>query len=230
MKKIIYLILFLVIIIIVILFLLKKNSTQNNTEDLSVFSSSQLKDSVLSPANNSQIQDDLTKKESNLRPPMKRIDERVTKKPFGIFVSPQSSPVQPEKFYGYHTAADFEIFSEEENWDILIKAICSGKLLVKKSASGYGGVIAQSCDLNNEPITVIYGHLKLSSIGKKLGDDIVSGEELGVLGRGYSEETDGERKHLHLGIHRGEEINILGYVARENLLVNWIDPMLLFKK
>src|SRR5579863_6635904 len=33
---------------------------------------------------------------------------RVTKKPFGIYVTPQNSPVQPEKFTGFHTGIDFE--------------------------------------------------------------------------------------------------------------------------
>lgn len=43
--------------------------------------------------------------------------ERVTKKSFGIYVTPQSSPVSPEKFTGYHTGVDFEITPDEENKD-----------------------------------------------------------------------------------------------------------------
>ena len=38
---------------------------------------------------------------SEFQSPLDRAGERVTKKPFGKFVTPQNSPVQPEKFYGY---------------------------------------------------------------------------------------------------------------------------------
>src|SRR3990167_7147055 len=31
---------------------------------------------------------------------------RITKKKFGQYITPQTSPVQPERFTGYHTAAD----------------------------------------------------------------------------------------------------------------------------
>jgi hypothetical protein len=34
--------------------------------------------------------------------------QRVTKKPFGLYVDPDNSPVQPEMFTGYHTGADAE--------------------------------------------------------------------------------------------------------------------------
>ena len=33
---------------------------------------------------------------------------RITKKPFGIFITTQNSPVQPERFSGYHTGVDVE--------------------------------------------------------------------------------------------------------------------------
>ncbi|MGE5392302.1 MAG: hypothetical protein ACM3NH_00970 [Candidatus Saccharibacteria bacterium] len=39
--------------------------------------------------------------------PLADWQERVTKKPFGIFVSPGHSPVDPERFRGYHTGTDF---------------------------------------------------------------------------------------------------------------------------
>jgi hypothetical protein len=57
---------------------------------------------------------------SGFFPPMMRAGERVAKKPFGIFITPQSSPVQPEHFRGYHTGADFEIFPEELNVDVAV--------------------------------------------------------------------------------------------------------------
>jgi murein DD-endopeptidase MepM/ murein hydrolase activator NlpD len=156
--------------------------------------------------------------------PLDRAGERVTKKPFGIFITPQNSPVKPEKFRGYHTGTDFEIFPEELNMDVQVRAICDGKVVQKKYATGYGGVLVESCEFDGEPITVIYGHLKLASIAKKSSDDLVKGEEIGILGKANSAETNGERKHLHLGVHKGTAINILGYVLKEADLSGWIDP------
>ena len=66
---------------------------------------------------------------------------RVTKKPFGIYITSGNSPVQPEKFAGYHTGVDFETTAAEAGIDIPVPVFCDGKLLLKKSANGYGGVI-----------------------------------------------------------------------------------------
>ena len=163
---------------------------------------------------------------SGFVPPLPSAALRVTKKPFGIYITPQNSPIQPEKFRGYHTGADFEIFPTELNAAVPVSAICDGKLILKEYASGYGGVAVEACTLNNAPVTVIYGHLKLASIGAKVGDKLSASEALGILGANKSVETDGERKHLHLGIHKGAGINILGYVQSKAALADWIDPCL----
>ncbi|KKQ38872.1 MAG: hypothetical protein US57_C0028G0007 [Candidatus Moranbacteria bacterium GW2011_GWC2_37_73] len=105
-----------------------------------------------------------------------------------------------------------------------MKALCDGKLLSARTASGYGGVAAASCELDGQAVTVVYGHIKLSSITFKIGDQMKAGDFLANLGTGFSNETDGERKHLHLGIHKGANINILGYVQNKNQLDDWIDP------
>lgn len=150
--------------------------------------------------------------------------ERVTKKPFGILIDPKTSPVQPERFRGYHTGIDFETFSDEADIDVPVHAICTGPLLAKRMATGYGGVVVQSCTLDGQHATVVYGHVRLASIEASVGDTLKEGDMLGVLGMGYSEETDDERKHLHLGIHRGTAVNIRGYVASKQELDQWIDP------
>lgn len=233
MKKIIYPILFLVITAVVILFLLRYLSVRNNGRDLVTPSDSDsLKETLLVPENipqNNNIDNQEKKNESSFQFPLDKATGRVSKKPFGIFITPTNSPVQPEKFSGYHAGVDFEIFTEEVEMDIEIKAVCSGKLLAKRNASGYGGVAVQSCDLDEELITIIYGHLKLDSIKAALGDDIALGEPLGMLGRAYSSETSGERKHLHLAVHKGAEVNILGYVSTQSALSGWLDPMLFLK-
>ncbi len=156
--------------------------------------------------------------------PMTRADERVTKKPFGILIDPETSPVQPEKFRGYHTGADFETFPEEASIDMPVSALCDGKVLVKRNATGYGGIIVTDCILDGKKVTVVYGHLRLASIEKELGQSVVRGEVLGVLGTGGSVETDGERKHLHVGIHRGETLDIRGYVPTLSETAAWLDP------
>lgn len=162
--------------------------------------------------------------------PLDRAGERVTKKPFGIYITPQNSPVQPEKFSGYHTGVDFETFSDEQNIDVEIKAICDGLILFKNYVSGYGGVMVEACKFDNQDITVLYGHLKLSSLIEIVGQTLSSGDRIGVLGKGFSQETDGERKHLHLGIHLGKSINFLGYVQNKAELANWLDVTKYFTK
>jgi hypothetical protein len=174
------------------------------------------------PADNQNIA--LTQNLNGFQAPLGRATERVTKKPFGIYITPKNSPVQPEKFQGYHTGTDFEIFPEELNTDVPVRAICTGKIAVKRIASGYGGVLVQNCTLNSQPITVVYGHLKLASISKNAGDNLNTGDDIGILGKAYSSETDGERKHLHLGIHKGSTVSILGYVSSQSQLSGWIDP------
>ncbi|MCX6761228.1 MAG: M23 family metallopeptidase [Candidatus Moranbacteria bacterium] len=219
MKK--YFIILLVIIIIFgLVFWRVKISTAptlpgDQTHPLSVTNDS----AVSAPATVSPAQ-----KNAVLKAPLDRAKERVTKKYFGIFITPASSPVQPERFRGYHTGTDFEIFPEELNTVVPVQAICDGKLILKKSASGYGGVAVQSCNLDNQPVTVVYGHLKLTSIAKSIGDNLSAGDTLGQLGAAYSPETDGERKHLHLSIHKGSAINILGYVQNKSALSDWVDP------
>ncbi len=38
-------------------------------------------------------------------------------------------------------------------------------------------------------VTVVYGHLRFSSIEAEAGEELKAGETLGVLGTGYSRET-----------------------------------------
>ena len=155
---------------------------------------------------------------------------RITKKPFGLKVSPGSSPVSPEKFFGYHTGVDFETAPAEQNLEVAIYAICPGSLVLKKYASGYGGVAVQQCQINGDDVTIIYGHLKLSSINGELNKILKAGQLIGILGQGYSPETGGERKHLHLGIRLGKQINLLGYVQKLADLNQWLDVSNLLKQ
>lgn len=158
-------------------------------------------------------------------PPLSRAAERVTKKPFGIRISPTDSPVSPEKFTGIHTGTDFEAFPEEADQDVPVYTICAGPLLRTQQARGYGGMVVQACTLDGNAITVVYGHVKLESVQTSVHEQLAQGATLGILGKGYSTETDGERKHLHLGIHKGGSIVTNGYIANQTNLNNWLDVM-----
>lgn len=155
--------------------------------------------------------------------PIADSERRITKKMFGTKVSPGNSPVQPEKFSGFHTGVDFETTEAEKDLDIKIMAICDGPILQRRTATGYGGIMVQECLIDEQNVTVVYGHLKLESIKAKVGDVLKASDEFAVLGKGFSSETDDERKHLHLGIHKGKTVNILGYVNDEAKLSEWID-------
>jgi hypothetical protein len=195
-----------------------------NTQSANLNSQQENLNTNTSPQNTNNTQNINAANNVNFQPPLERSGERVTKKPFGIYITKENSPIQPERFNGFHTGADFEIFPEELNVDVSVKAVCSGTLKLKETASGYGGVAVQNCELNSEAITVIYGHLKLSSITKTVGENLTAGETLGILGAGYSTETDGERKHLHLSFHKGTSTDIKGYVSLESQLSDWVDP------
>lgn len=151
-------------------------------------------------------------------------NQRITKKDFGTYVEPGNSPVDPEVFTGFHTAIDLETFEDEQNIDVDIFAICTGPLLLSRWAQGYGGVMVQSCTINNTDVTVIYGHIDLNSVAANINDTLVQGQKIAILGDGYTQETDNERKHLHLGIHKGTQIELRGYVQDKAELEKWIDP------
>jgi len=154
-----------------------------------------------------------------------RPSERASKKTFGQYITSQNSPVQPERFSGHHTGVDFEVFEDELDSEIMVTAFCDGPLVQKSTISGYGGVAVQQCTLDDQAVTVLYGHLSLTSITAAIEKNLSIGDPIGLLGADKSIETDGERKHLHFGIHKGDSVNVKGYVQSESELINWLDPL-----
>lgn len=156
--------------------------------------------------------------------PIANAKSRVTKKPFGIYITPQNSPVKGEKFTGYHTGTDFEIVTEEASADIPIYAVCTGKIRNQEIVSGYGGVVVQDCIVDGQRATVLYGHLNIRQAQVlAVGAEARSGERIGSLAAAGSELSGGERKHLHLGIHKGANIDLRGYVQSQSELSDWLD-------
>lgn len=157
--------------------------------------------------------------------PVNSFVDRVTLKPFGIYVSLEDSPVQSERFAGYHTGADAEILESEAEEDVWVYAMSEGTVLSIRTAQGYGGVMAIQHEVEGKSYVGIYGHLDLKSFLIEEGERVAAGQKLGILGDAHSEETDGERKHLHFGLIPGREVNWLGYVQAEEGLNGWIDPV-----
>ena len=168
-----------------------------------------------------------TEREENW--PISRATERITKKEFGQLVEAGHSPVHNDRFSGYHVGIDFELFEDELELDVPILAICDGPLVLKRFANGYGGVAVQSCSFDNQEVRVVYGHLNLASIVSSVGDQLTIGETVGLLGADHSPETDGVRKHLHLGVHKGATLDLRGYVQDQAEINNWIDPFILIE-
>jgi murein DD-endopeptidase MepM/ murein hydrolase activator NlpD len=162
---------------------------------------------------------------NSLTEPVEKFKQRVTKKPFGLYVSPTNSPISPEKFTGFHTGADSEY--QDITGNVPVYAIADCVVVLSKTASGYGGVFVVKFIFDNHPYTAIYGHIRPTSL-PKVGQTFTRGEEIALLGTGYSKETDGERRHLHLGIMPGSSPNIKGYVQHKTDLKNWLDPMTFF--
>jgi murein DD-endopeptidase MepM/ murein hydrolase activator NlpD len=86
-------------------------------------------------------------------------------------------------------------------------------------------MLVQRCVIDGEPVTVLYGHLSLTSITTEVGQTLEEGQTVATLGRGFSAQTDNERPHLHLSIHRGDAVELRGYAQEEAKLAEWIDPL-----
>ncbi|EKE29242.1 MAG: hypothetical protein ACD_2C00201G0004 [uncultured bacterium (gcode 4)] len=162
--------------------------------------------------------------------PITNASKRVTKKFFWIKVSPWHSPISPEKFRWYHTWTDFEITPAENDLPVKVYSICSWPLLMKRLAAWYWGVAVQKCKLTGKVVTVTYWHLKLDSIIPIRKQEMKAWQELWVLWKWFSAETWGERKHLHLGIHFWDSINIKWYVDTKAELEDWMDVSSLLSK
>ncbi len=152
----------------------------------------------------------------------------ISKKPFGIFITPANSPVTLEKFTGYHTGVDLEI-PETVSTTALIPVVAIADGVVERSgkAEGYGGVVAIRHQIGDDSYLAIYGYLNPKP-PIKVGARVKAGQVIGVLGKAFSSQTSGERRHLHFGLYRGEDINIAGYVQQESDLQNWLDPLKFF--
>ncbi len=158
----------------------------------------------------------------SLVPPTHEFTDRITKKKFGTYITMKTSPIQPERFSGYHTGVDVEFTDTVA--EVAVKAITDGQVIFSGTATGYGGVIAIQHKISTEPFIGIYGHLDPTSLKLK-GFTVSKGEQIAILGDGFTSETDNERKHLHFGLLRGQKLNLAGYLKSDTDLTGWIDPL-----
>lgn len=154
--------------------------------------------------------------------PVKEFKERITKKLFGTYITPETSPVQLERFKGYHTGVDVEY--EDISQEVDVFAITNGTVIFSESASGYGGVLVIKHNINSQNILTLYGHLDPKSLPAQ-GSIVSGGQKVGVLGANETSETGGERKHLHFGMLKGTNIDFRGYVETQNELLTWYNPL-----
>lgn len=159
--------------------------------------------------------------------PVENYSQRVSYKGFGQYISADfyigKGNLFPNKFIGYHAGKDLEILPGEENQPVPVYAVGDGKIIFMGPVSGYGGVILESLDNTNN--TALYGHIKLAGAKVKDGETVQAGEELTILGQEFSAETGGERKHLHLGIYKGQDLYFHGYEPTLTQINNrWVNP------
>lgn len=160
--------------------------------------------------------------------PMTKYGTRGYLKKFGQFIDEKfyvgRENLFPTQYFGYHSGVDLEVTPAEslDSVQVPAYAVTTGKILYVGEVQGYGGVVIQQIDGTH---TALYGHIKLSSVKYKIDDTAISGQIICFLGNAYSEETAGERKHLHFAIHKGTNLYFLGHESTyEDLNLNWEDP------
>lgn len=157
--------------------------------------------------------------------PVENFLARITKKDFGMYITPETSPIENDRFTGYHTGVDAE-FSDIVG-DVPVRAIADGTIISQTWTSGYGGVIVILHVIDGVPTFALYGHLNAASFVTD-ATQVKAGDIIAVLGDDHSQETDGVRKHLHFGLYRGEKMDYRGYVPTEVELKPWLNPLYFF--
>lgn len=160
--------------------------------------------------------------EHSLVEPVADFVAHATKKRFGMHITPDTSPVEHDRFTGYHTGVDAE-FTDDVR-EIPVYAIADGTVVVRTWANGYGGVAVIRHVINGVPLFALYGHLDEASFISGV-THVKAGDVIGVLGDDHSHETDGVRKHLHFALYRGEKMDYRGYVPTEAELEPWLNPL-----
>ncbi len=163
---------------------------------------------------------------SSMMQPLDQAVNRPMPLNFGLHVTtdPAENPIDPpEAFAGYHAAIDYEVSAEELDAEVPVYAICGGEVVYSGFAEGYGGLLVHRCRIRSQMVTVLYGHLVREGL-PKVGETVTAGQKIAILAPARSPDSGGNRKHLHLGIHRGRGVDIRGYVQSEEELEDYMNP------
>ena len=131
---------------------------------------------------------------------------------------------------GYHVGDDIE-YTDTIGDSIPVFSIAEGVVARLGNVSGYGGVIMVTHRIDGKELNAIYGHIDASSTGLEVGERVEKGQFLAGLGAHESEQTDGERKHLHFALYdpmRFSNTPINGYELQEERISLWINPQTFF--
>ena len=145
---------------------------------------------------------------------------RRTYKVFGEYIQ--------DRFTGYHVGDDVEFADMKER--IPAVAIARGVVQKISTVSGYGGVVVIAHEVGGETVTALYGHLDIAQSPLKQGLAVAAGDYIAPLGENKSKETDGERKHLHFALHKGDDLKLNGYEQDPAKLDDWINPTDFFEQ
>lgn len=133
-----------------------------------------------------------------------------------------------DRFTGYHVGDDIEFADMKDR--IPVVAIAKGVVKKISTVSGYGGVVVIEHEVAGEKINALYGHLNIAQSPLKEGLAVEAGDYIAPLGEDKSPETDGERKHLHFSLYKGDELKLQGYEKDSAKLADWINPTDFFKQ
>ena len=146
--------------------------------------------------------------------PIAEYASRITVNAFG-----EQSQVTLE---GYHVGDDVEYTNTDR--EVSVFAIADGVLTRKEWIKGYGGVLVVTHTIEGKALSVIYGHVDLSSVSLNAGEKVLKGQQIAYLGEGGTPETDSERKHLHFAMYEGADSRIQGYEPSAEKLEEWVNP------
>lgn len=158
--------------------------------------------------------------------PITRYESRITNRDHGKSTTVADSRGFPcgGQFEGIHVGDDLEVSSEEVSQEVPVFAIADGSVVQASVVGGYGGLLVTKHTINDQALTIYYGHIDLGQLKVKKGEAFKAGQLLTYLGDQCSSETSNERKHLHFAIHKGSSVDVRGYVKTQAELANWLDP------
>jgi len=152
--------------------------------------------------------------------PVVGYSSRRTFKTYGEYIQ--------DRFTGYHVGDDVEFADTKER--IPVVAIAKGVVRKIDTVAGYGGVVVIEHKVAGEKINALYGHLDIAQSPLQAGLFVEAGDYIAPLGEDKSKATDGERKHLHFALYKGDELKLQAYEKDPAKLADWINPTDFFKE